>query len=117
MANVKFHQLRTLLKKAKRTGKLMGLEVSKQDYDKIGGLPQYLFWKDASIVNGLLMKGIDSDKLNMFFSEEDYFCGYPCKLNGQTTRAILSDGKEVKPDLLTDLFGWLDAVFNPKIIW
>ena len=117
MANVKFHQLRTLLKKAKRTGKLIGLEVSKNDYDKIGGLPQYLFWKDASIVNSAVIVGVDDDKLRHFFSEENYFCGYPCKLNRQTTKAILSDGKEVKPDLLTDLLGWLDAVFNPKIVW
>lgn len=41
----------------------MACEVSIKDYNFLKWLPQYLFWKDASLIDGLLMSGVDSDKL------------------------------------------------------
>ena len=104
-----------MLKQAKRNGKILSCEVSKDDYEDLKWLPQYLFWKESSIVNSFIMRGNDSEKLNCFHSESDYFCGIPCNLHGDETKAILQTGSTIKLSMYSKILGFLEAIINPKI--
>jgi hypothetical protein len=115
MANIKFHQIKQMLKRAKRKGKILSCEISVSDYEELKWLPQYLFWKDASLVNSLLMNGVDDKKLSCFHSSNDYICGIPCNLKGIETKVILHDGKIIKFNTYSKILGFLEATFNPKI--
>ena len=106
-----------MLKRTKNKGEIIACEVSSKDYDFLKWLPQYLFWKDASLINGLIMAGADSDKLKWACTANGFFCGVPCNYKGEETKAILKNGKEVKINRCDLFFGWLDSWLYPKINW
>jgi len=117
MANVKWHQIRRMLKRTKNKGELIACEVSKKDYELLKWLPQYLFWEDANLINALVLSGADPDKLGLEWSKSEFFCGVPCNYEGGETKAILKNGKKIKINNYDLFFGWMDSWLNPKINW
>lgn len=121
MANIKFHQVRQLLKLSKHLSggreNVVGLEISKKDYTCLARLPQYFFWEDFLITHTMLMNGINSSDLRTFRSPNEYFYGLPASFDNKETRVIFKNGRKVRMNIIALFFGWLECTLDPKIIW